>query len=175
MLPEEQSQTLRDWGPQRWAGRQKGPAGMWPPKWKVGGTSFSHGLFIFLFCCCCLVAQLCPILCDSMDGNHQAPLSMGFLRQEHWGGLPCPSPGVFLTQISNQHRMFGRWILYHWTIWEAHFSVSTPCIPFKSVVKSLPISLWEFREWRKMFFFNFYWSIADLWCCVTLFFLLWKF
>ena len=65
-----------------------------------GGTSFSHGLFIFLFCCCCLVAQSCPILCDSMDGNHQAPLSMGFLRPEHWSGLPFPSPGVFLTQIS---------------------------------------------------------------------------
>ena len=23
----------------------------------------------------------------------QAPLSMGFSRQEHWGGLPFPSPG----------------------------------------------------------------------------------
>ena len=24
---------------------------------------------------------------------HQAPLSTGFFRQEHWGGLPFPSPG----------------------------------------------------------------------------------
>ena len=24
---------------------------------------------------------------------HQAPLSMGFARQEYWRGLPCPSPG----------------------------------------------------------------------------------
>ena len=24
---------------------------------------------------------------------HQAPLSMGFLRQEYWSGLPLPSPG----------------------------------------------------------------------------------
>ena len=24
---------------------------------------------------------------------HQVPLSMGFSRQEHWSGLPCPSPG----------------------------------------------------------------------------------
>ena len=24
---------------------------------------------------------------------HEAPLSMGFLRQEYWSGLPCPSPG----------------------------------------------------------------------------------
>ena len=23
---------------------------------------------------------------------HQAPLSLGFSRQEHWGGLPFPSP-----------------------------------------------------------------------------------
>ena len=24
--------------------------------------------------------------------GHQAPLSMGFSRQEHWCGLPCPHP-----------------------------------------------------------------------------------
>ena len=24
---------------------------------------------------------------------HQAPLSLGFSRQEYWSGLPCPSPG----------------------------------------------------------------------------------
>ena len=29
-----------------------------------------------------------------MDFNHQAPLSMGFPRQE-WSGLPFPSPGDF--------------------------------------------------------------------------------
>ena len=27
---------------------------------------------------------------------HQAPLFMGFPRQEYWGGLPCPSPGDLL-------------------------------------------------------------------------------
>ena len=26
---------------------------------------------------------------------HQAPLSMGFSRQEYWSGLPCPPPGNF--------------------------------------------------------------------------------
>ena len=26
---------------------------------------------------------------------HQAPLSMGFSRQEYWSGLPWPSPGDF--------------------------------------------------------------------------------
>ena len=24
---------------------------------------------------------------------HQVPLSMGFSKQEHWRGLPCPPPG----------------------------------------------------------------------------------
>ena len=26
---------------------------------------------------------------------YQAPLSVGFSRQEYWSGLPCPSPGDF--------------------------------------------------------------------------------
>ena len=32
-------------------------------------------------------------LCDPMDLARQAPLSMGFSRQEYWSGLPCPPPG----------------------------------------------------------------------------------
>ena len=33
-------------------------------------------------------------LCDPRDCiAHQAPLSMGFSRQEYWSGLPCPPPG----------------------------------------------------------------------------------
>ena len=31
-------------------------------------------------------------LCDAIDGSHQAPPSLGFSRQEHWSGLPFPSP-----------------------------------------------------------------------------------
>ena len=31
----------------------------------------------------------------------QAPLSMGFSRQQYWNGLPIPSPGIFPTQGSN--------------------------------------------------------------------------
>ena len=33
------------------------------------------------------VAQSCLTLCDPMDSSlHQAPLSMGFSRQEYWNG-----------------------------------------------------------------------------------------
>ena len=30
-----------------------------------------------------------------MEVAHQAPLSLGFSRQEYWSGLPFPSPGDF--------------------------------------------------------------------------------
>ena len=39
------------------------------------------------------VAQLCPTLCDPWTVAYQAPLSMGFPRQEYWSELPFPSPG----------------------------------------------------------------------------------
>ena len=38
------------------------------------------------------VTQLYPALCDPMDDSPQATLSLGFSRQEHWSGLPCPPP-----------------------------------------------------------------------------------
>ena len=39
------------------------------------------------------VAQSCLTLCDPMDCSPQAPLSIGFSRQEYWGGLPLPTLG----------------------------------------------------------------------------------
>ena len=39
---------------------------------------------------------MCSVLSDSMTPwtvVHQAPLCMGFSRQEYWGGLPFPPPG----------------------------------------------------------------------------------
>ena len=39
------------------------------------------------------VTQSCPTLATTWAVAHQAPLSMGFSRQEHWSGLPLPSPG----------------------------------------------------------------------------------
>ena len=43
---------------------------------------------------CVLVTQSCLTLFHLLDcAVLQAPLSMGFSRQEHWSGLPFPSPG----------------------------------------------------------------------------------
>ena len=52
----------------------------------------------------------------------QAPVSMGFPRQEYWSQLPFPSPGHLLNPGMEpaSSALGGRWILYHWTIREAH-------------------------------------------------------
>ena len=37
--------------------------------------------------------QSCPTLCDPKDGSPPgSPVTLGFSRQEHWSGLPFPSP-----------------------------------------------------------------------------------
>ena len=37
------------------------------------------------------VAQSCPTLSDPWTVAYQAPLPMGFSRQEYWSGVPLPS------------------------------------------------------------------------------------
>ena len=60
----------------------------------------------------------------------QAPLSMGFLRQEYWSGLSCPPPGDF-PDLGNQTSVsyvscIGKWVLYHY--WEALFALELDLI-----------------------------------------------
>ena len=40
-----------------------------------------------------LVAKLCPTLATPWAVAFQAPLFMGFSRQEYWSGFPFPPPG----------------------------------------------------------------------------------
>ena len=72
-------------------------------------------------------AQSHPTLCHT----HQAPLSMGFSRQESWSGLLCPPPGIFLTQELNPwllQLLCCRWILYCWATREAPTILIGPAI-----------------------------------------------
>ena len=52
----------------------------------------------FCVCTCvCVgsVSKACPTICDSKDCSLPgSSLSMGFPRQEYWGGLPFSPPGV---------------------------------------------------------------------------------
>jgi len=60
---------------------------------------------------CVLVTQSCLTLCDPVDCRTvvcQAPLSVGFSRDEYWSGLPCPppealpGPGIKLKSLALQ-------------------------------------------------------------------------
>ena len=59
-----------------------------------------------------MLAQLCLTLAVPCNAAHQAPLSMGFPRQEYWGGLPFLLQGIFLTQGSNLRLLH----LLHWQV-----------------------------------------------------------
>ena len=48
----------------------------------------------------CSVAQSYPTLATLWTVVHQAPLSIGFSRQEYWSGLHFLLQGIFLTQGS---------------------------------------------------------------------------
>ena len=37
--------------------------------------------------------KTCPTLATPWTVACQAPLSLGFSKQEYWSGLPCPPPG----------------------------------------------------------------------------------
>ena len=63
-------------------------------------TKDCRGLFkcactVIHFSCVLLFAILWTVAC-------QAPLSMGFSRQEHWSGLPLPSPAFLLELAYSQ-------------------------------------------------------------------------
>ena len=65
----------------------------------------------------------------------QAPLSMGFSRQEYWSGLPCPPPGIFPTQGSNPR-------LLHWQVDSLPLNPGKPLplIPSTLVLNYPPLS-----------------------------------
>ena len=50
-------------------------------------------LLVIIMCGDGLVTKLCLTLVTPWTAACQAPLSMGFSRQEYWSGLSFPSPG----------------------------------------------------------------------------------
>ena len=51
--------------------------------------------------CACLLLSHVQLFVTPWTVAHQAPLSMGFYRQEHRSGLPFPPLGIFLPQGLN--------------------------------------------------------------------------
>ena len=72
----------------------------------------------------CISAQLCPALCDPMDCSlPTVPLSMEFLRQENWSGLPFPTPedlpNPAIKPMSLESPALAGRFFNHCAIWEA--------------------------------------------------------
>ena len=62
-------------------------------KWKVKAKSLSR---VWL-------------LATPWTAAYQAPLSMGFSRQEYWSGVPLPSPWVTITNMQIIRTLFVMW------------------------------------------------------------------
>ena len=58
---------------------------------RVIKKNFEHLLLLLLLLSHFNHVQLCA---TPQTAAHQAPLSLGFSRQESWSGLPLPSPSI---------------------------------------------------------------------------------
>ena len=66
------------------------------PPWGAGVCQTNIQIFAYMYYFTAAAAakslQSCPTLCDSINGSPPSSPSLGFSRQEHWSGLPFPSP-----------------------------------------------------------------------------------
>ena len=108
--------------------------------------------------------QTCPTLCSSMDCSLQAPLSMGFSRQEYCNGFPFPPPGGILNPgIRIKSTWMGRWVLYHWRHLESSyifleiFLYVTICVwDHTDVLNSNPLHFMDHYNSSSFLFVAFY-------------------
>ena len=85
---------------------------------------------------CMLSCSAMPDSCDSVNYTaRQAPLSMGFSRQEYWSGCHFLLQGIFPNHTLNRLCCTGKWILYHWATWETLRHVQL-------TIKKSTIGLW---------------------------------
>ena len=61
------------------------------PKWP--SEAMPQRIFCLFQRMCAKSLQSCLTPCKPMTVVYQAPLSMGFFKQEYWSGSPCPPPG----------------------------------------------------------------------------------
>ena len=79
----------------------------------------SKALLLLLSCFNCVQPCATPKM-----AAHQAPPSLGFSRQEHWSGLPFPSPmhGCMLSRFSRVRLYATLWTAAHQAPLSTEFS-----------------------------------------------------
>ena len=103
----------------------------------VVSPQHSHGIlhvFVYMWMDVCLYVCVCCLsyVWLFVTGAHQAPLSMGFSRQEYWSGLPSPpprdlpDPGIELTPLMSLALAGGSFTTS--TTWEAQCVCVCVCV-----------------------------------------------
>ena len=72
----------------------------------------------------------------------QAPLSMGFSRQEYWRGVPFPPPGDLPDPGIKPST--GRWVLYHCATW---LSRGSRCQADRQLILNPPLDGAQTLRW----------------------------
>ena len=91
------------------------------------------------------VTPSCRLLETPWTAAHQAPLSIGFSRQEHWSGLPLPSPCPNIPP--HQITFLGTWIVQRPKMFQSN------CICFAFIFP---------RSWRPINILFFFWGTCYL-------------
>ena len=87
-------------------------------KFLGNGNTFSKVAALFSIVtsnACCQIASVVSDCVTPQTAAHQVPPSLGFSRQEHWSGLPFPSPIAMHESFNfaNPHQLF--FIIYWMT------------------------------------------------------------
>ena len=87
-------------------------------------------LYFVLYACMLSCFSCVRLFVTPWTVTHQAPLSIGFCRQESWSGVPFPSPrdppdpGINLAQSASP-ALADRF--YHWATWETQVLLIHTC------------------------------------------------
>ena len=118
--------------------------------WYKAGNSRFNNMETLPLCHAVLICFSCVWLCVTLwIVACQAPLSMGFSRQEYWSGLPCPPPGdlpdpgikpIYVFYVS----CIGMWVLYHYCyLGGPDTSITLSLISWQGCLELALISCWN--------------------------------
>ena len=113
------------YAPPSWSSLHPHPLGLHStPDWAASAIEHVPTSYLsYIWQCICLGAQSCPIFATACAVALEAPLFMGFLRQEYHSRLPFPPPGDLPDSGIKPVSPALQAILYHRAIREAHGSV----------------------------------------------------
>ena len=80
------------------------------------GDECTKKSFVKTACVCAKSLSRVRLFVTPWTAAHQAPLSMGFSRQEYWSGLRGLLQGIFPTEVLScisYVSCIDRWVLYH--------------------------------------------------------------